>query len=100
MRRLPLLVLLYVMLDFANPLMPGAVRFEAGAVESVQADRAGREAAVMPVPAALWTRELRPPDGIRVRPVPAPAVSRRTRRAAHRVVPPSSDPSPSPTEDH
>ena len=28
MRRLPLLVLLYVVLDFANPLMPGAVSFE------------------------------------------------------------------------
>lgn len=33
LRHLPLLLLLYVMLDFANPLMPGAVRFEAGSIE-------------------------------------------------------------------
>jgi hypothetical protein len=38
--RLAFLLLLYVALDFANPLMAGAVSFVHGAVESVQADRA------------------------------------------------------------
>jgi hypothetical protein len=35
---LPVL-LLYVAADFANPLMPGAVRFDAGTIEVVDADR-------------------------------------------------------------
>jgi hypothetical protein len=43
-RRLPVLLLLYVALDFANPLMPGAVRFDAGSIEVVQADRTARAA--------------------------------------------------------
>ena len=77
MRRLPLLVLLYVVLDFANPLMPGAVSFERGAVESVPADRVARSpAAVMPAPAALRTEDLRPPEGVLGPPVPRPAEPR------------------------
>jgi hypothetical protein len=47
-RRVSFLVLAYVTLDFANPLMPGAVSFDRGAVEIVQADRA-RSTAVVPV---------------------------------------------------
>lgn len=39
-RRLALLLLLYVSLDVANPLMPGAVQFVDGSVEVVQGDRA------------------------------------------------------------
>jgi hypothetical protein len=100
-RRVPLLVLLYVTLDFANPLMPGAVRFEAGAVESVQADRVARSAAtVMPAPAALRTEDLLPPDEALGVPVPAPAIPRPVRRDVRRVGSPRSDPSPSPIEDH
>jgi hypothetical protein len=38
--RLACLLLLYVALDFANPLITGAVSFVAGVVESVHADRA------------------------------------------------------------
>jgi hypothetical protein len=38
-RRLVFLLLLYVTLDFANPLMPGAVRFDGGGIETVHADR-------------------------------------------------------------
>src|SRR5262245_59253547 len=45
---LPALLLLYVSLDFANPLMPGAVRFEAGSIEVVQADRTARAARAVP----------------------------------------------------
>jgi hypothetical protein len=39
-RRVALLLLVYVTLDFANPLMPGAVRFDDGSVDVVHADRA------------------------------------------------------------
>jgi hypothetical protein len=39
-RRLLFLLLLYVTLDFANPLMPGAVRFDGRGLETVPADRA------------------------------------------------------------
>jgi hypothetical protein len=99
-RRVPLLVLLYVTLDFANPLMPGAVRFEAGTVESVQADRVTRlSAAVMPAPAAPRTEDLLPRDEVLL-PLPAPAIPHQARRGVRRVAAPSSDPSPSPTEDH
>lgn len=38
-RRLALLLLVYVSLDFANPFMPGAVSFESGFVEAAGADR-------------------------------------------------------------
>jgi hypothetical protein len=38
-RRLALLLVLYFALDFANPLMPGAVQFVDGSVEVVHADR-------------------------------------------------------------
>jgi hypothetical protein len=80
-RRIPLLVLLYMTLDFANPLMPGAVRFEAGAVESVQADRVTRVAVVvMPAPCAPRTENLLPPDEVRL-PLPAPAIPHPARRS-------------------
>jgi hypothetical protein len=46
--RVSLLLLVYVTLDFANPLMPGAVSFDRGSVEVVQGDRA-RPTAVVPV---------------------------------------------------
>jgi hypothetical protein len=39
-RWLALALLIYVTLDFANPLMPGAVQFDEGSVDVVQADRA------------------------------------------------------------
>ncbi len=52
-RRAPaLLLLIYVALDFANPLMPGAVNFDAASsVEAVRPERTAR-AAVAAVPAA------------------------------------------------
>jgi hypothetical protein len=101
MGRLQLLVLVYVALDFGNPLMPGAVRFEGGSLESVQADRAGREAvAAAPPPATLETADRLPPDP-EIRPrIAAPVRPRRERRDVRR--PPSShaSSSPSPAEDH
>ena len=101
-RRIPLLVLLYVTLDFANPLMPGAVRFEGGSVEVVQADRSARAG----VPTIL-VPEMRPvvvvpPVGARVRPTLVPRIPTRSpRRGARKVKPPRRpDPPPSTTEDH
>ena len=47
-RRFSLLLLLYVSLDLANPLMPGAVQFVDGSVEMVQADRARPEGVSAP----------------------------------------------------
>jgi hypothetical protein len=50
-RRLALLLLLYVSLDFANPLMPGAVTFDpSGSVDGLRAPRV-RVAAPAAVPA-------------------------------------------------
>jgi hypothetical protein len=40
--RFPTLLLVYVTLDFANPLMPGAVSFAGGSIEVVQGDRTTR----------------------------------------------------------
>jgi hypothetical protein len=53
MRRLLPLLLLYVTADFANPLMPGAVRFVAGELDVVHADRGGRPAKPEGDPARL-----------------------------------------------
>jgi hypothetical protein len=100
-RRVPFLVLLYVTLDFANPFMPGAVRFEAGAIEFVQADRTMRSpVAVMPAPAALRTEDRLPPGRVLAPLSAALAVPHPVRRYVRRVAPAHSDPSPSPTEDH
>jgi hypothetical protein len=46
-RRVSLLFLLYVTLDFSNPLLPGAVSFDDGSFKVVKANR-GRPAAVVP----------------------------------------------------
>ena len=54
--RLTFLLFLYVAADFANPLMPGAVRFLDGAVEAVHAERA-RFADVTPAAPAVASRE-------------------------------------------
>lgn len=49
-RRLTLLLLVYISLDFANPLMPGAVQFDGGgAVDVVQADRARPQLATIAI---------------------------------------------------
>lgn len=71
--RLALLLLLYVSLDFTNPLMPGAVRFVEGAVDTVSADRArtgdpGPETALGVGPAPLDAAAPRPRE--HVRPLP------------------------------
>jgi hypothetical protein len=47
--RMSLLLLVYLTLDFANPLMPGAVQFEEGSVQVVQADRARPTAFAAPI---------------------------------------------------
>jgi hypothetical protein len=100
--RLPLLVLLYVTLDFANPLMPGAVRFEGGRIEVVQADRSARiGAAIVPAPETRPIVAL-PVAEVRLRPAPVAAMlSRSPRHVARRVTPPRRPAPPSSaTEDH
>jgi hypothetical protein len=99
--RVSLLLLVYITLDFANPLMPGAVSFDGGTVEVVQGDRA-RPTAVAPVcivPSPETVIE-RPRD---VQAVPRPALTvHRSRDAVIRILhaPPSSpDPAVSP-DDH
>ena len=91
-RRVPALLLLYVVLDFANPLMPGAVNFDAGAsVEAVRLERAWSPralSAAVPVPApplALSPALVSPPAAHPTRPAP----TRPTRRLA---APPRSGP--------
>jgi hypothetical protein len=76
-----MLLLLYVSLDFTNPLMPGAVRFVDGAVDVVSADRArdgdpGPRTALAACPA--------PPDPAAPRPIERtrPLAARRDRPPA------------------
>lgn len=101
-RRVPALLLVYVTLDFANPLMPGAVRFEEGSVEVVQADRAGRTGvAIMIATTTLASVGAAPDDGVRaLRPSLPPTAPARARRVVRRSLPGHSGASPSPTEDH
>jgi hypothetical protein len=101
-RRLPLLVLLYATLDFANPLMPGAVRFEGGTVEVVPGGQSARmDASVTPAPETRSVVALLAADR-RVRPTPMGAMSTRSpRRMARCVMPPRRSDRPSrTTEDH
>ncbi|HXG03343.1 MAG TPA: hypothetical protein VNO23_08040 [Candidatus Binatia bacterium] len=78
-RRVPALVLLlYVALDFANPLMPGAVNFDAGSsVEAVRLERAwssrGLVAATpaVPPPLAVSAALASTPVAHPTRPAPA-----------------------------
>jgi hypothetical protein len=100
--RLPLLVLVYITLDFGNPLMPGAVRFESGRIDAVQADRGARtDDSIVPAPAP---RPVAAPAAVQARARPAPVASmptRSPRRLARRVSPPRRpDPPSSATEDH
>jgi hypothetical protein len=97
-----LLLVLYVCLDFANPLMPGAVTFDADeSVEGVRAERSradGEAAAVVPVPAAEHLRPA-PVVGVAARPRPGLDLAR-----AHLVMqrptrPRAADPAP-PGDDH
>jgi hypothetical protein len=104
-RQLFLLVLGYVTLDFANPLMPGAVTFAAGSVEVVQADRTARMARPAAVPARLpaalptWTATLWDATPTRTAPASTPAPVA-TGRSARRAPPPSDFAPPPPSEDH
>lgn len=96
-RKLAWLIAVYVTLDFANPLMPGAVTFDADAsIEGVTVDHShglSREAVLSSVFVDVGQRE-RP----RVRRSQATTRSRRFVEV-RRTPAPSSDP-PSPTEDH
>ncbi|MGH7359619.1 MAG: hypothetical protein ACREJR_12460 [Candidatus Rokuibacteriota bacterium] len=101
-RRVPLLLLVYVTLDFANPLMPGAVRFEGGSIEVVPASRAARtEAVIVTPPATLPTAPAARKEAARAwRTSLPPAVPARALRVVRRPPLERSAPSPSPTEDH
>lgn len=100
-RRFALLLVLYVSLDFANPLMPGAVWFLDGSVDMVHADRVRPES--VPIDAALADLPAHgQPDVL----LQAPRLSRPVihDRRQHRVsirrlphAPPDSSPS---SEDH
>jgi hypothetical protein len=104
-RHLPLLLLLYVTLDFANPLMPGAVSFVAGSIEVVQADRTVRAtrpaATTARLVAVLPTWSVVPTDAALARSAPLPLLpSRRSLRAVRRTPPHHFAASRSPSEDH
>jgi hypothetical protein len=95
------LLFLYVALDFANPLMPGAVNFSGGSVDMVDGDLARTHIADMaavlaPGPDALTDR----PAPVQVSRRPAPVGARRD--APGRRPAPRSSPSdlPESAEDH
>jgi hypothetical protein len=104
-RRLPALLLLYVTLDFANPLMPGAVRFEAGSMDTVQADRAASLARSVTAPARLDATfpkdAVVPPAATVDRPVPMrPVTSTIAFRTVRRPPPQRLEAPRFPSEDH
>jgi hypothetical protein len=100
--RVPLFLLLaYVCLDIANPLMPGAVHFAHGTIRVVEADRARASAdthiPAIPPPAPLTATTDRASSPLRrSRPVRRTACPRafRPRRPFSRAARPPSD------EDH
>jgi hypothetical protein len=104
-RHLAALLLLYVTLDFANPLMPGAVRFEAGSIETIQAARTAAaprsEAAPARLDATFPNGSLAPPVATLDRRVSLrPAASTLAFRAVRRP-PPQRFEAPRPlSEDH
>jgi hypothetical protein len=98
--RLPVVLLLYVAVDFANPLMPGAVSFTDGSIEIVHAERArvGDLPGQVPRAPALdggdpVGRSWRPPH-----PIPIRVAARRWLVPVRRGVPTRPDPPP-PIED-
>jgi hypothetical protein len=104
-RHLPLLLVLYVTLDFANPLMPGAVSFVAGSIEVVQADRTTRAARSVPAPARLVpmvpTWSIVPVEDTLAPPAPLPlAPPSRALRVVRHAPPQHLPTAPSPSEDH
>ncbi len=78
-RFVTLFLLAYLCLDFANPMMPGAVQFVDGAIQIVQADRARSEPAEAvygALPLLQWIVALQ----IVADPVGRPRLGRRLRR--------------------
>ena len=74
-RQVTLLLLIYIALDFANPMMPGAVQLVGGSLETV----AGCQARTAEVPAPAVTAV--PGDLSTLVPQPAPSVQALARAA-------------------
>lgn len=100
--RLALMLLIYAVLDFANPLMPGAVTFDAeDSVEGVRAERVRgdrQDAALDPSPVLVRAAVLRrdPPSRSAAEPRPRPS---RQHLAGRRDLTPSPEPA-APDADH
>jgi hypothetical protein len=100
-RYLVVALLAYVAADFANPLMPGAVRFTAGTIETINAHRTGTSEIAVADVGAVVSRRLEPEELVELRPVLADVpdvrpqwllpLRRPTSRAAKQ---------PSPPDDH
>jgi hypothetical protein len=100
MTRARLALLAYVALDFANPLMPGAVSFDLSAsIEGVHGHRLRADGSVTPVAAAPRPLALAIDRPARPRlPETTPAVGREP-ISPPRFRAPSTEPPP-PSEDH
>jgi hypothetical protein len=98
-RVLSAILLTYLFLDVANPMMPGAVQFVDGSIQVVQADRA-RHAAQLPCQAACLRISRAPLPDRWFRPLrPSRRVYRVRRRSLFRVRVPA-PPTVSSVEDH
>ncbi len=96
-----LLLLLYVSLDLANPLMPGALHFVDGSVEAVEADRARPGDMWAPAPTAEVPAPVPPARLLQapVRSSPVIVACQQEGLPLRHSAAPSRDPS-SPSEDH
>jgi hypothetical protein len=93
------LLVLYVLLDFANPLIPGAVCFAPG--DSVEATRVTRDHTRLPAPATLPALPAGPAlcPAPRSRPASRPLAARRRAVALRPVRRPEPGP-PRPADPH
>ncbi len=101
-KSLVLSLLVYVSLDFAAPLMPGAIYFEDGTLTVVPGDRCRADQSSLSIRPAPATRPPEPIPTLLMTSAPvAPLAPRTQRRTVPARRPPSpSETSASSTEDH
>jgi hypothetical protein len=101
-RRLAPLLILYVSLDFANPMMPGAVSFDPDdSVEAIRPDRSRVDGDAAPAPPGPAAERLEPSRLVRLAARPAPGIVPPRRAPVLPRLRPARSPDPAPgSDDH